>query len=146
MTSAHLLADLRRDEGDVLRAYPDPLTHGDPWTIGVGHAQGVHEGDTITEAQSVTLLEADVQAVTDGLDRKLPWWRGLDDLRQDVLVGMAFNMGLTALLTFTTFLGLMKIGAFASASRDLLATKVARQLPARYRRLAAQIATGEHQP
>ena len=37
MTTPNLLADLRRDEGLRLAAYPDPLTHAEPWTIGYGH-------------------------------------------------------------------------------------------------------------
>ena len=36
MTSPHLIPDLMSDEGCRLTAYPDPLSGGDPWTIGYG--------------------------------------------------------------------------------------------------------------
>jgi GH24 family phage-related lysozyme (muramidase) len=34
-----LISDLKRDEGLRLTAYGDPLTGGEPWTIGYGHAR-----------------------------------------------------------------------------------------------------------
>lgn len=59
-------------EGCVLKAYPDPGTGGEPWTIGVGHTGGVKPGDRITEAQAMDLLRQDVakfeRYVTDALD------------------------------------------------------------------------------
>jgi lysozyme len=38
-------------ENTVYHAYPDPVSHGVPWTICVGHTRGVHKGDVATQAQ-----------------------------------------------------------------------------------------------
>lgn len=146
MTSPFLRGDLVSEEGDVLHAYPDPLTHGAPWTDGVGHATGVEPGEVITEAQSQAQLTTDIGLVEAGLDRNLPWWKGLSDVRQDCLVDLGFNLGLTKLLTFTTFLGFVQSGQFSRAGLDLLGTGAAHELPTRYKRLAAQMSTGVHQP
>jgi lysozyme len=47
-------------EGTVYKAYPDPATHGAPWTICEGHTQGVKKGDTATQAQCDAYLKADM--------------------------------------------------------------------------------------
>jgi lysozyme len=54
------LALIEEFEGDELRAYPDPGTGGEPWTIGYGHTASVHPGETITQAQAVEFLRQDV--------------------------------------------------------------------------------------
>lgn len=58
MTSPHLLDDIRRDEGCEPHAYPDPLSGGDPWTIGYGcTGPGIGPGTIWTEAQAHRLAE-----------------------------------------------------------------------------------------
>lgn len=147
MTTPYLLNDLLRDEGERLTAYPDPLTHGAPWTIGVGHTgQDVHEGLTITEEQSRDLLAADVAKVVKGLDENLAWWRDLSDVRQDVLVNMGFNLGVAGLLQFHHFLAYAEKGSFAAAADDMMDSLWARQVKMRAGRLAKQFASGVHQP
>ena len=52
-------------EGKRLRAYPDPATGGEPWTIGFGNTHyldgtKVHPGDEITEDEAEKLLRATV--------------------------------------------------------------------------------------
>jgi lysozyme len=146
MTSPYLLGDLRRDEGLRLVAYPDPLTHAAPWTIGYGHTgPDVHAGLEWSTAQADDALAADVAAAVKGLDAAAPWWRGLDDARQDCLANMAFNMGVARLMAFTTFLGLVKAHDFAAAAADAVHTLWAGQVGARAQRIAAQMRTGLHQ-
>ena len=143
MTTPQLIADLRRDEGARLIAYPDPLTRGSPWTIGYGHAgREVHPGLVWTEAQAQSALRADVALVVQALDGALPWWRTLSDERQDVLVNMAFNMGVHGLLGFRRMLHLAEAGEFAAAARAMLDSEWAEQVPARAERLARQMQTG----
>lgn len=54
------LGIIMADEGLALRAYPDPGTGGDPWTIAFGHTIGVHPGDVCTPAQAKAWLAVDV--------------------------------------------------------------------------------------
>ena len=143
MTTPYLLADIKRDEGLRLHAYPDPLSGAEPWTIGYGHTGPDVGRETVwTQGQADSALAADVAKVQHGLDAHIPWWRDLNDARQDVLVGMAFNMGVTGLLNFHHAINDMQGGNFASAANELLDSKWAQQVHERAARLATQMATG----
>lgn len=60
-TNAAGLDLIRTYEGVRLRAYPDPGTGGDPWTIGYGHTAAVHPGQTCTIEQAAAFLVTDVR-------------------------------------------------------------------------------------
>jgi lysozyme len=146
MTSPNLAVDLRIYEGLRLTAYPDPLSGGAPWTIGYGHTgREVHPGLVWTGLQAEDALTGDIAAVCRGLDASLPWWRMLDDTRQDCLANMAFNMGVHGLLGFAGFLALVKARNFPAAAADVLNTRWAAQVGVRARRIAEQMRTGLHQ-
>ena len=151
MTTPHLLEDLERDEGRRLFPYRD--TRGF-WTIGVGHnvsADPAMRADLpeleragITQAAVAALLGADVARVMAALDRQLPWWRTLNDARQDVLVSLAFNLGEGELATWRHTLTDIEAGNFKAAAVDLEHDEPwAGQVKARAQRLAVQMETGE---
>lgn len=148
MTTENLPHDLLRDESSKLTAYPDPLTGGHPWTIGVGHTGlDVHEGLVWSDDQVMAALAHDIAVAVHGLEESsiAPWWGSLSDLRQDCLVNMAFNLGVHGLLGFNTFLGLLKAGDYKGAAEDLRGTRWHRQVGDRAKRIANQIETGVHQ-
>lgn len=134
-----LFDDLRRDEGLSLKAYRDPV---DRWTIGYGHAEGVTEGERWTEYEAEETLHADVQNAIKRLDLALPWWRTINDVRQDALVEMAFNLGIGGLMGFHHALDYMVKGEWQQASAQLLLSKWAAQVGERAHRLAHMIRTG----
>jgi lysozyme len=147
MSTDTLVADLKRDEGLRLCAYPDPLSGGAPWTIGYGHTgPEVKKGLVWTQRQAEAMLEADVDNVLAELDAKLPWWLTLDPVRADVIANMGFNLGVAKLIEFSTFLGLVEAGHYARAALDMLGTDWARQVGRRSRRLALQMSTGVRLP
>lgn len=138
-----LIADLKRDEGVVLTAYPDPLTHADPWTIGVGHTgPEVHKGLVWTQEQAEAALIADVAKHDAALFAAIPWAATLDPVRKDVLRNMAFNMGVKGLLGFVNTLNLVRSGDYANAAANMLKSIWARQVGARANRLADMMRTG----
>jgi lysozyme len=142
MTTADLIPDLMRDEGCRLTAYQDTLGI---WTVGVGHAH-VAPGTVWTQAQADAQLAADVASTEASLDIHLPWWRTLDDMRQDVIAEMGFNLGVSALCQFHNTLGAIQRGDWQAAHDGMLASLWARQVGARAVRLADQMLTGIHQP
>lgn len=85
------LALIKEFERLRLKAYPDPATGGDPWTIGVGHTgPDVYPGLVIDEAQADELLRQDIE--------KFERCVGIavNDLTQqqfDACVALAFNIG-----------------------------------------------------
>jgi len=137
VTTPFLLDDLMRDEGLRLTAYPDPETDAAPWTVGYGHTgPEVHRGLKWTEDQAWTALTADVARVIDELNAALPWWRALNDVRQDVLANMAFNLGVAGLQTFTRFLADCQAGNYGLAAAAMLMSKWAEEVGERAMRLS----------
>jgi GH24 family phage-related lysozyme (muramidase) len=51
---------IENSEGLRLRAYPDPGTGGEPFTIGWGHTAAVHPGQVCTLVQALAFLRNDV--------------------------------------------------------------------------------------
>jgi len=144
MTTPRLAADIARDEGCRLNAYQD--TNG-IWTIGYGHAH-VAPGTVWTQAQAEDQLSRDIDHAVALLDSHIPWWRSLDDARQDVLANMAFNLGWLSpdgrhgLGAFHATLALVRSGDYAGAADHMLQLPWARQVGARAARLSAQMRDG----
>jgi|SRR6185312_4402334 len=150
MTSDLLLADLRRDEGLRLRAYPDPLSGGEPWTIGYGHTgSDVHPSTVWTPEEAETSLEQDAAHACDLLDRYAHWWRFLDPVRQDAMANLCFNMGWLSrdgkhgLGTFHHTLAAIQLHQWQEAHDGLLASAWAKEVGQRAQRIAHMILTGE---
>lgn len=145
-----LIADLKRDEGLRLNAYPDPLSGGPPWTIGYGHTgPEVHKGLTWTQAQAEAALLADVEAHNAHLTAALPWVARLDPARRRVLQNMAFNLGVgvaggtKGLLGFKNTLGMIERGEYERAADGLLKSLWAKQVGQRAVRLSNTMRTGK---
>ncbi len=145
MTTPHLPHDIEREEGREACAYADPLTGGAPWTIGVGHTgREVTPDLEWTSEQIDAALAADIARCTTALDARAPWWRDLDDVRQDVIVQMAFQMGVSGVLAFRRAAAALQARDWERASALILDSAWAqRQTPRRAHRLAEQLRTGE---
>lgn len=135
---------LRRDEGERLYVYLD--TKGIR-TAGVGHnlpAHGINLplGTPITQEQSDTWLDEDIQTATNQLQSHLPWSDAIDDVRFGVLQNMCFNMGITKLLGFHHFLGFMESGNYDIAANEMLDSAWAKQVGNRAIRLSIQVDKG----
>jgi len=138
MTTRLLIDDLKRDEGLRLEAYAD--TRG-VWTIGYGHTPAVDGAVWTVEAAQIQ-LRADLDVVLARLDRELSWWRALDDVRQDALANMAFNLGVGGLLAFHHMLEALEAHDWHTASAQMLLSEWAQEVEDRAERLAFMIRTG----
>jgi lysozyme len=145
-----LIADLKRDEGLRLEAYPDPLSGGDPWTIGYGHTgPDVRRGTVWTQEQAEAALIADIQEHSAELLEHLPWVSSLDPARQRVLFNMAFNLGVgkpggtKGLLGFKNTLAMVERGDYAGAADGMARSLWAKQVKGRAVRLANTMRTGQ---
>ncbi|WP_186044280.1 glycoside hydrolase family protein [Burkholderia gladioli] len=86
MNLSLLEAELRRDEGVRASIYLDNT--GIP-TVGVGHNCQVSPlpagwACPLTDAQVNQLLSGDITSTLEKLDRSLPWWHRMDEVRQRV--------------------------------------------------------------
>lgn len=114
-TSERGLALIRSFESCSLKAYPDPGTGGEPWTIGWGHTAGVHEGDWISQGEADELLLEDVEEFEDGVNKLL----GQCPTKQcqfDAMVSLSYNIGLGNFRK-STVLKRHKLGNHLGASR-----------------------------
>ena len=131
------------DEGSRIWPYVDTAGHR---TWGIGHNLDASPPCMVAQAllqQAVqTQFGVDLNEVKSELDG-YPWMADLDVVRQAVIIDMAFNVGLTGLATFTTFLSFMAQDRFKDAAADLRTTRVYRELPRRYERLAVMLETGQ---
>jgi len=85
-------------EGCHLSAYPDPLSGGEPWTIGYGttrYSNGtpVKRGDMINVIEADMLLRLEIDRITDKLRTTVPHWNVMDDDQRSALVSFAYNLG-----------------------------------------------------
>lgn len=87
------LAMIKREEGLELRAYPDPASGGDPWTIGYG-ATGpdIREGTVWTREQCESDLEGRVQLLAQQVadEIEVEW----TDNQLAALISFAYNVGI----------------------------------------------------
>jgi len=134
-----LIADLKSDEGFVPYAYRDHLGY---LTIGYGRLIDKERGGRISEAEAEVLLQNDIVKFVNQLDAVLPWWRNLSDTRQNVLINMAFNLGIKGLLGFKNTLAKMQFADYAGAAENMLKSKWAKQVPNRAKRLSDQMRKG----
>ena len=138
-----LVRQLRADEGVRAQAYQDHLGF---WTIGVGRLIDARKpGSGLRPYEIDFLLQQDIDDRIDQLHRRLPCFQDLDDARKGVLLNMAFQMGVDGLLEFKRTLGLVAAGKFSDAADNMLRSTWAVQTPARARRMAKQMATGQWQ-
>jgi lysozyme len=131
-----LLKELTRDEG--IRLKPYRCTAG-KLTIGIGRNL---DDKGISQAEAEFLARNDIAAVIAELDRRIPWWKGLDDVRQRVLVNMGFNLGVDGLMAFKTTLAAVQAGRYLDAAQGMMASKWAKQVGHRAERLALMMRDG----
>jgi lysozyme len=108
--------DLIRDaEGLRLKAYPDPGTGGEPWTVGYGHTgPDVVPGLIITADRATVLLVTDLATAEDFVAHAAPI---CTDNQFAALVSFAFNCGRRN-LQGSTLLRLHNQGDYAGAQPE----------------------------
>ena len=87
----------------------------------IGYGRNLENG--ITEREAVVLLENDLLNLKLELEDKLPVFKKLDDIRQNVILEMAYNMGVPKLLNFKNTIEFLKKNDFDSASKEMLNSK-----------------------
>ena len=92
-----------------------------------------------TRDELMPITRSRAQAYWETLEKALPWVSDLNEPRQQALGEMAYNLGVTDLLKFNTFLGLMQAGQYDAAADDLGQTLWAKQVGVRAARICALI-------
>lgn len=134
---ARLKSDLIEDEGK--RQYPYKCTAG-KITIGVGRNL---EDKGLRADEIDYLFNNDLEEYANRTKIVIPFFDQLNEVRQNVLINMAFNLGIHGLLTFQKALGAMLKEDFERAAEEMLNSKWATQVGARAERLAREMKTGQ---
>ena len=135
--SARMRDFLEREEG--FRARPYRCTAG---ALTVGFGTNLAAGITRSQAAALMMLEIE-EDILPVLRKNLPWFDTLNEVRQTVLISMAYQMGVKGLLGFNATLSYISQGNYAAAATQMLSSKWARQTPNRARRQAEMMRTGE---
>ena len=126
-------------EGFRSYAYQDSLGY---WTIGYGRLIDKSKGGGITVAEGRYLLRNDIGSHAIALVNHFPWVVGLDEVRRNVLIDMAFNLGIPGLSLFRNTLAAVKRGDWQAAASGMRNSKWAEQVGNRAERLARAMETG----
>ncbi|MEM9264003.1 MAG: lysozyme [Cyanobacteria bacterium P01_F01_bin.13] len=83
---------------DICEAYPDPLSGGEPFTIGYGNTKypngkKVNQGDSCTREQAEEFLLAHVEEECKAALEKIPTWEQMSSGQRAALYSFAFNLG-----------------------------------------------------
>lgn len=121
------------------RRYPYRCTAG-KLTIGIGF----NLDDVGLYPEEIDfILQNRIRLTEEAVERSFPWYHELDEVRQAVILDMAYNMGMRTLLQFKRTLKSVKDGEYERASKEMLESKWARQVGARSKRLSKMMETGE---
>jgi lysozyme len=98
--------------------------------IAHAHTKGMpqHEGER--------LLKLMIDNIEKDLSEKLSFWADLDSIRKDVLINMAYNLGVVGLLKFKMTLNHIGKGEYTQAADCMIKSLWAKQVKSRAVRLA----------
>lgn len=134
-----LLDTLKRDEGAVIkdkrhRVYQDSLGFQ---TVGYGRllSRGFSQ-DEVDQMLTNDVAEARKEA------EKYSWYSALDDVRQDVVTAMIFNIGPTRFAGFHNMIAALSRGDWVTAANEALDSRWATQVGVRAKRYANALRSG----
>jgi lysozyme len=130
-----LIAMLQRHEG--LRLKPYKCTAG---KVSIGYGRNLDDMG-ISEVEAMVLLRHDIERCYDELN-VFSWFADLDQVRQEALVDMLFNLGLPTFLEFKKTLKFVAEGKYSQAAEEMLRSKWADQVGDRAKELAYMMDTG----
>lgn len=125
-----LVERLIKHEGLRLRPYTCPAGK---LTIGVGRNL---EDRGITEDEAMMMLQNDIIACRKECYSNFIWYGEMDELRQEVILEMCFNLGIARLKGFKKMLKACELKNYTLASQEMLTSLWARQVGNRAKTLA----------
>ena len=138
---SRIVEDLKRHEGVILHGYYDHLNY---MTCGVGRCleEGVGIGLTMEEAEY--LLANDIARVREELTKTFEWFEDRNEPRQEAMINLNFNLGLTKLRGFKMALAAMAENDFDEAADQFMDSRWSGQVGQRAVEVTEQIRTGEY--
>lgn len=148
-----LIEQLKKHEGFRSHVYKDSLGLD---TIGYGYCLSqnplkltdneinIYRRDGIKESVAEYILMRCVDEFRKKLHDAIYWFDDLDTVRQDVLINMAFNLGIGGVLKFKNTLAHIHAGEYELAASEMLSSNWAKQVHGRANELALQMKNGTY--
>jgi lysozyme len=133
---------IEEQEGRSKTVYFDSLGYA---TIAVGCLVDARKGGGLRDEEIDFIRDNRIALVTNDVKQQFPWFVGLNEPRQAVLISMCYQMGLGGLLGFKKALAAMQDERWAEAEREMRDSQWFKQTPARAGRMGRQVFTGEWQ-
>ena len=135
-----LVEQLKRHEGIRTHAYQ---CTANMTTVGVGRNIDEDGGLGLSIDEIEFLLENDIRRCKQELFA-LPWFPEIDSVRQDALINMCFNLGMTRLLGFKNALTAMSVGDYDLAADEFMDSRWAKQVGSRADEVCEMIRSGNY--
>lgn len=135
-----LIEQLKRHEGVRTHAYK---CSANMITVAVGRNIDENGGLGLSVDEIEYLLENDIKRCKRELI-SFPWFAEIDSVRQDALVNLCFNLGMTRLLGFKNALTAMSVGDYDKAADEFMDSRWAEQVGSRADEVCEMIRTGRY--
>ena len=136
-----LIEMLRLHEGVETHAYECSASK---ITVGVGRNIDPEGGIGLSTDEINYLLQNDIDRVYSELDNEYNWFAGLDQVRQDAMIDISFNLGQTRLRAFKNALAGMARGDWRAAADEFMDSRWSKQVGNRAKELTEMIRTGSY--
>ena len=134
----NLIDTLVRHEGLRRLAYEDSVG---VLTIGVG--RNIEEVG-LSDDEIYYLLKNDIRRCETELDNVFRWYKDLDQVRQEAMINLCFNLGITKLRKFKLALRSMEVKDYEDAADEFLDSLWATQVGQRAVEVTYMIRFGEY--
>lgn len=130
---------LEAEESKVPYVYTDSEGY---LTIGIGRLVDQRKGGGLSDDEIYYLLRNDIHRATAVCENRFSWFRGLDDVRQAVIVCMAFQLGADGVAAFHQMIMAVVQKDWDRAAEEMKDSDWHKQTQARCERMATIMATG----
>ena len=113
-------------------------------TIGVGRNVDKNGGLGLSDDEVDYLLQNDINRVILELNSEYDWFSDLDDIRQDAMIDISFNLGQTRLRAFKNALAAMSEGDWDEAADQFMDSRWSEQVGIRAKNLTEMIRSGSY--
>jgi len=134
-----LIETLKRHEGVKDTLYK---CTADKWTIGVGRNL---EDVGLSEDEIDYLLQNDIERTKNLIERYMPWYSDLDEVRQEALINFVFNVGIGTAMKFKNAMAALEAHDYDTAAIEMMDSNWAKQVGNRAIEVTEMIRTGEYQ-
>ena len=106
----------------------------------VGYGYNLDAG--MSREEATLLLVHRLNILKDALNSKLDYWEDLSEVRQGVLINMAYNLGLNGLRNFVKMFAALNGGDYNTAASEMIDSRWSRQVKGRATELFMDMVNG----